>query len=121
MNRMSKKGRIWLAIGCFLSSFFCTIGCIYLLTYDPEPEIVGAVSLGTSAIAFFVFAFIFMPPKGYIPVREEAKEEKPKPVKYKTYKDRKPKEPFISDEEWDELEEEEEEAEMIDDIFVDKQ
>ncbi len=119
MNRMSKKGRIWLAIGCFISSFFCTIGCIYLLTYDPEPEIVGAVSLGTSAIAFFVFAFIFMPPKGYIPIREEAKEEKPKPVQYKPYKEKKYKEPFISDEEWEEMEEEDEENEMFEDIFDD--
>ena len=118
MNRMSKKGRIWLAIGCFLSSFFCTIGCIYLLTYDPKPEIVGAVSLGTSAIAFFVFAFIFLPPKDYVPIREEKKTE-PKSVKYKTYKDRKPKEPFISDKEWEEMEEEDEENEMFEDIFDD--
>ena len=118
MNRMSKKGRIWLAIGCFLSSFFCTIGCIYLLTYDPEPEIVGAVSLGTSAIAFFVFAFIFLPPKDYAPIREEKKTE-PKSVKYKTYKDRKPKEPFISDKEWEEMEVEDEENEIFEDIFDD--
>ncbi len=116
MNRMSKKGRIWLAIGCFISSFISMIGVIILLTNEPEPEIVGAISAGTGSLAFFVFAFIFLPPKGYVPIREEKKEQ-PKPVKYKTYKDRKPKEPFISDDEWDELEEEEEEAEMIDDIF----
>ncbi len=117
MNRMSKKGRIWLAIGCFISSFISMIGVIILLTNEPEPEIVGAISAGTGSLAFFVFAFIFLPPKGYVPVREEKKVETPKPVKHKNYKDRKPKEPFISDDEWDELEEEEEEAEMIDDIF----
>ena len=118
MNRMSKKGRIWLAIGCFISSFISTIGAIILLTNEPEPEIVGAISAGVGSLTFFVFAFIFLPPKGYVPAREEKKAE-PKPVKYKTYQDRKPKEPFISDKEWEEMEEEDEENEMFEDIFED--
>ncbi len=119
MNRMSKKGRIWLAIGCFVSSFIATIGCVILITNDSDPEMVGAITAGSGALAFFIFAFIFLPPKGYVPIREEKKEEKPKPVKNKLYKEKKYKEPFISDKEWEELEEEEEEMEMIDDLFDD--
>lgn len=118
MNRMSKSGRIWLAIGCFISSFISTIGVIILLTNEPEPEIVGAISAGVGSLTFFAFAFIFLPPKGYVPVRKEKKVE-PKPVKYKTYQVRKPKEPFISDKEWEEMEEEDEENEMFEDIFED--
>ena len=120
MDRMSKKGRIWLAIGCFFSSFAMTIACIILIRSDTDPEMVSVITTGTTALVFFVFAFIFMPPKGYVPIRVEKKEEpQPKPVKYKPYKEKKYKEPFISDDEWEELEEEEEEAEMIEDLFDD--
>ena len=108
---MSKKGRIWLAIGCFFSSFAMTIACIILIRSDTDPEMVSVITTGTTALVFFVFAFIFMPPKGYVPIRVEKKEEpQPKPVKYKPYKEKKYKEPFISDDEWEELEEEEEEC-----------
>ena len=120
MNRMSKKGRIWLTIGCFFSSFFLTIACIYLIRLDNDPEMMSVITTGSSAIAFFVFAFIFMPPKGYVPIRVEKQEEpQTKPIKYKSYKEKKHKEPFISDDEWEELEEEEEETEMIEDLFDD--
>ena len=118
MNRMSKKGRIWLTIGCFISSLAMVIACIILIRSDSD--MASIISTGINALAFFVLAFVFMPPKGYVPVREEKKNEQPKPIRYKTYKDKKPKEPFVSDDEWEELEEEEEEVEMIEDLFDDK-
>ena len=116
MNRMSKKGRIWLTIGCFVSSAAMVVACIILIRADSE--MVSITTTGLSALAFFVMAFVFMPPKGYVPVREEKKEEpQQRQAKYKPYKEKKIKEPFISDDEWEELEEEEEEAEIIEDIF----
>ncbi len=97
-----------------------TIACIILMRSDAELEMVSVTTTGLSSLAFFVMAFVFMPPKGYVPVREEKKEEpQQKQVKYKPYKEKKIKEPFISDDEWEELEEEEEEAEMIEDLFDD--
>ena len=112
MNRISKKGRIWIAIGCF----FCSVSCLASLIVLLDPlNLAAVVFLGIHVVAFIIAGIIFIPPKGYEPIQTENK------GKHRTrrYKSKEYREPFISDEEWEELEEEDEEAEMFDEIFGD--
>ena len=103
MKKIPSKIRVEIATGLFL---LCIIMLILTIVLSQNGVGIWITIVGPAiAIISFVFSIIMMPLK----YDDGSPIIKPKLSKPKTYKIKKEKKPFISEDEWEELELEEEE------------
>lgn len=107
--------RIGLACALIIFALLCIPETIinYINIKEIWVVFVGSFA-GFLALFCSLFLLIFVKDKGNVIVEEEEVVVQPKVTKTKAPKQRKQKETFISEEEWEELDEEEEELDYID-------
>lgn len=116
MNKIPYKVRLWIGVGLILWSIAAFIATIIYGSYGAPTWIlvVGPIF----AVIAFAIGVVFVPKTNEdgIPI---VAEKKSKPKKPKNRKPKKQKKPFISDEEWKELEEEDDEMMFIEEVVED--
>jgi hypothetical protein len=105
MNKIPYKARLWVGVGLILWSIAAFIATIIYGSYGAPTWILVAGPI--FAVIAFAIGVVFVPKTNEdgTPI---VVERKSKPKKPKNRKPKKQKKPFISDEEWKELEEDDE-------------
>lgn len=105
MNKIPYKARLWVGVGLILWSIAVFIAAIIYGSYGAPTWILVAGPI--FAVIAFAIGVVFVPKTNEdgTPI---VVERKSKPKKPKNRKPKKQKKPFISDEEWKELEEDDE-------------
>lgn len=116
MKKISYKARLGIGIGLMLWSIAAVIAIIIYASYGAPIWLIILVPI--LAIIAFAIGVVFVPKTNEdgTPI---VVEKKSKPKKPKNRKPKKQKKPFISDEEWKELEEEDDEMMFIEEVVED--
>ena len=116
MKKISYKARLGIGVGLMLWSIAAAIAIIVYASYGAPIWLIILVPI--LAIIAFAIGVVFVPKTNEdgTPI---VVEKKSKPKKPKNRKSKKQKKPFISDEEWKELEEEDDEMMFIEEVVED--
>ena len=105
---MTNKTKIIIANVLIIFGFLCVV-CGFVMIFIPPREILGIVLMFVAGVISMIVGAIFWKHSNH-PEIEQPKVDKPNKQRiHKSKGPKKHKKPFISDEEWEELDEEEEE------------
>lgn len=112
------KGKIIASNILIIIGFMCLVSGVVIIFIVRE-QVFGIVSMFVSGVICLVIGGLLWKSSGH-PVVEQPKTEKPiKQPKPKKYRPKKTKKPFMTEEEWKELEEEDDEMMFIEEVVED--
>ncbi len=117
MKKIPYKVRLWIGIGLVLWSVLAVIATIIYAAYGAPIWIL--ITGPIVAVIAFAIGIIFIPRTNEdgTPIVIEKKQRIKKPKSYKTKKQKKP---FMSDEDWQAIEEEDDEMMFIEEVVEDE-
>ena len=116
MNKIPYKVRLWVGVGLILWSIAAFIATIIYGSYGAPIWILVSGPIFDVIASAIGVVFVPKTNEDGTPI---VAEKKSKPKKPKNRKPKKQKKPFISDEEWKELEEEDDEMMFIEEVVED--